>query len=986
MKKTIQIFILILFLLPICLFAQTGKIAGRITDVKTGEPIEGVSVFLENSQTGTYTKANGTFLMQNIPTGEHIVHVRFMGYEQKTMQTEVKNDITAIANFQLEVKAIHIEGVKVSANRAVKRETPIAFTDIDQEVISDKYTTQDMPQLLEDVPGLFANTTGIGDAEITMRGFEANKIQVLINGIPVNDPESQKVYWSNWTGLASNVKSVQVQKGAGSSLYGSGAFGGSLNIETMGSTPKPEITVRSSYGRYSTDGDTADGEGELEEYNPYNYNALARYNSGNLFGGKFNYNIMLERKRGDYYLNGTNYDGYSFGLEAQNIIGDHTINSSFLGAPQEHNQVYFKSDPDLFDTLGRSYSRNNHSYQENYYFKPQFSIRDEWNISETQIMMTNVFVTKGDGGGKYLSQDKFDINTGEIDFRDGFLDEDDPEQWEDQVFGKHALYLYQTYGIEVEEFVGQDTVWFGTIPVVGSSYKGVLVSGNGADFFGDPSRYNYSWRNNRISDHFQAGMNTYYQHDLTNQVKMVLGGELRNWLANHIGEKENFRHFDGEGGVEIYENMQNTYDYTTSVINMSGFARFQYKPLSNLNVMADGQYAVYTSNIEENKIEIYDLGTGEPTGYQFFSTKEMTNADSTLKFDKDDYTKIYSFFSPKFGINYNISKYFNVMANYSLAYKEPRTSEWYSGYDGPDGNQMYLKNIVFIDSLGNYYNQDEEHFYGDLKPEKINTIEFGMGYDGVIFDVEANYYISNYKDKIESVTIPVTEEYADTDSTIVVNEYDVGLTLNAGEARHQGLELSTKLKLMNFDIASSLTLSSNRWIKMNVDEIFDMDSDEMIDKVVPFSPETMANGAIGYTIKNLPLEGKMRVGVTAKYWDGYYANYENEYYSNYIYDGSDFVADTTSVVSSKLPEFLEFGANIKYAFKVNGMDASLKLDFNNILNEDDNYLSARVASDYNRGYYDDNGDFQDDYLTGNRYMYLTPAPLFSMFITMEIKF
>jgi hypothetical protein len=130
----------------------------------------------------------------------------------------------------------------------------------------------------------------------------------------------------------------------------------------------------------------------------------------------------------------------------------------------------------------------------------------------------------------------------------------------------------------------------------------------------------------------------------------------------------------------------------------------------------------------------------------------------------------------------------------------------------------------------------------------------------------------------------------------------------------------------------------------------------------------------------------MRVGVTAKYWDGYYANYENEYYSNYIYDGSDFVADTTSVVSSKLPEFLEFGANIKYAFKVNGMDASLKLDFNNILNEDDNYLSARVASDYNRGYYDDNGDFQDDYLTGNRYMYLTPAPLFSMFITMEIKF
>jgi len=987
MKKTFLLFILILFLVPICLLAQTGKIAGRITDIKTNEPIEGASVFLENSQSGTYTKANGTFLMQNIPTGDHIVYVRFMGYEQKSVQTTVENDITAIVNFQLEIKAIQIEGVKISANRAVKRETPIAFTDIDQEEISDKYTTQDMPQLLEDVPGLFANTTGIGDAEITMRGFEANKIQVLINGIPVNDPESQKVYWSNWTGLASNVKSVQVQKGAGSSLYGSGAFGGSLNIETMGSTPKPEITVRSSYGQYSTDGNTADGEGAITEYKPYNYNALARYNSGNLFGGKFNYNIMLERKRGDYYLNGTNYDGYSFGIEAQNIIGNHTLNSSFLGAPQEHNQVYFKSDPDLFETLGRSYSRNNHSYQENYYFKPQFSVRDEWNISDTQIMMTNIFVTKGDGGGKYISQDKFDINTGEIHFRDGFLDEEDPGQWEDNVFGRHALYLYQTYGIEVEEFVGQDTVWFGTIPVVGSSYKGTLISGNGSDFFGDPSKYEYSWRNNRISDHFQAGLNTYYQQDINQQLKMVLGGELRNWHANHIGERENFRHYDGEGGVETFEIIQRTYDYTTEVINMSGFARFQYKPLSNLNIMADGQYAVYTSNIEEKEIEIYDLGTGEPTGYYFYSTKETTNPDSTLKFEDEDYSKIYSFFSPKFGINYNISKYFNVMANYSLAYKEPRTSEWYSGYDGPDGNQMYTMNIVMQDSSGNYYNEDQETFFGELKPEKINTFELGMGYDGVIFDIEANYYISEYEDKIESVNIPVTEDYyyASEDS-IGTREYDAGLTLNAGNARHQGLELSTKVKWMNFDIASSLTLSSHRWVEMNVDEIFDMDSNEMIDKVVPFSPETMANGAIGYTFKNMPLDGKIRLGVTAKYWDGYYANYENEYYSNYIYDGSDFVADTTSVVSSKLPEFLEFGASIKYAFKVSGMDASLKLDFNNILNEDDNYLSARVASDYNRGYFDDNGDFQDDYLTGNRYMYLTPAPLFSMFVTMEIKF
>ena len=148
MKKTIQLFILLIFLIPASLFSQTGKIAGRIINKKSGEPIEGVSVFLEDSKTGTYTKADGTYILQNISIGEHTVHVRFMGYEQMEAITIVEDDITAIVNFQLEVKAIRIEGIKISANRAVKRETPIAFTDINQEEISDKYTTQDMPQLL----------------------------------------------------------------------------------------------------------------------------------------------------------------------------------------------------------------------------------------------------------------------------------------------------------------------------------------------------------------------------------------------------------------------------------------------------------------------------------------------------------------------------------------------------------------------------------------------------------------------------------------------------------------------------------------------------------------------------------------------------------------------------------------------------------------------------------------------------------------------
>ncbi len=1034
MKKLFILFFI--FSISILSAQATGKLAGRVSFQETDESIENVNVMIDKLGIGTTTKNDGTYIIREIPVGDHLVEFKMVGLKKVTKSVTVRSDETTIANVYLEREALRIEDVVVNANRAIKRETPIAFANLDQEEISDKYTTQDMPQLLEDVPGLFANTTGIGDAQITMRGFEADKIQVLINGIPVNDPESQKVYWSNWTGLSANVKSVQVQKGAGSSLYGSGAFGGSLNIETMGSDPEREFTIRSSYGDYRTDSDVADGKGGITDYDPFNYNVLLRYNSGNLNGGKFNYSLMFERKRGDYYLTGTNYDGYSFGLETQNIfefLGTHTVNSSFIGAPQEHNQVYFKSDPELMETLGRNYNRNNHKYQENYYFKPQFSLRDKWKINDEMLVMLNTFVTKGDGGGKYLNQDKFDVNTGEIHYHDGFLDSDNPAAYEDLEFGQHALYLYNEYKLIVENFNPVDTVYFGPIPVEGPTYKGELINGNGADFF--DSRYDYSWRNNSISDHFQFGGNTYFDYQMSPQFNMVLGGELRKWHANHIGKRENFRHLgdiigyevDPETGdstavydVETYEEFQKTYDYTSDVLNFSGFARLKWKLNEMLNFMVDGQWARYSSKVKENPIEIYDLSTGEPTGITFLSTEDLTKVvdqDTVPKFEDDDYKKVYSFFSPKFGMNYNISEYFNFRSNYSIAYKEPRTSEWY-GYDGPDTRQMYSKNVIMIDTLGNFYNKEVEYFYGELEPEKINTLEFGVGYDGINFDFDINYYISDYYDKIEYVNVPVREEFYHVENdSIEVNDYDASLVINAGEARHQGLELSSNIEYDNADASASLTLSRNRWTKMNVEEIFDNSAEEMEGKVVPFSPEKMANFDIGYTFRELPLSGKFRIGLTAKYWDGYFANYENEYVSNYVWDGSEYVPEQeycltengnyvidaegnyvevpegegnyslqTKMTSSELPAFIEFGSNLKYTFKIGKKDAFIRLDLNNIMNKKDNYLSANVRSDYNRGIFTEDGTFIDDYLTGNDYMYVTPAPLFNIFLTMEVRF
>ena len=117
---------IMVFSITIC-FAQTGKIAGKVSVKGTGAALQGASVFLEDSQTGALTKANGTYQLSNVAVGEHTVYVRFVGYESASQKITVEKDMTTVINFDLARSAVEIEGISISANRAIKRETPIAF-------------------------------------------------------------------------------------------------------------------------------------------------------------------------------------------------------------------------------------------------------------------------------------------------------------------------------------------------------------------------------------------------------------------------------------------------------------------------------------------------------------------------------------------------------------------------------------------------------------------------------------------------------------------------------------------------------------------------------------------------------------------------------------------------------------------------------------------------------------------------------------------
>ncbi|MEE4312461.1 MAG: TonB-dependent receptor [candidate division KSB1 bacterium] len=906
--------LLVILVLPFALLAQDGTIKGKVTDAETGEALMGANVIINGTTLGAATAMDGSYRIANVPPGTFDLKVSFMGFQSMMKSVQMTANADLVVNFELKPMVLSGSVVTTTANRAIERQTPIAFSNITGDEVANNYTTQDLPQLLQAVPGVFATTNGLGESELFVRGFDADRVQVMINGIPVNDPESQHVYWSNWTGLSSNVQSVQVQRGVGSSLYGSGAFGGSLNIETMGLTPAGGITIRSSVGLYTTEGATgggnsgkiADGNGGFEDYTPVNYNLSVRYNSGLLNDGKFNFSLMAERKAGDSYVNGTNYDGWSFGFEGQSILGAHKLLYSLISAPQKHNQAYTNQDLNLIPKLGREYNRVNHPYQENYYNKPFLSLRHEWTISRTQNMMTNVFATMGRGGGKYLRNDNFDVNTGEVTFKSV------SESTDNKYMGRHARFIYENTGVVLNGYSPAAQTFEGQ----SVSSAANLISGS----------YNHSWQNDSQNDHDQIGLNTYYQHTLMRNLDIVVGGETRRWVADHYAQSFNFRSNDDRlgdsGNVIVFDEVQRRYDYTTTVVHYSGFGRLQVRPIENMNVMFDAQVAHYSYNIDENPIEIFDFRLGQFTGHKYRSTADRRDDNGNPLFKDSEYERTFTFFTPKFGVNYNLTESFNVMANFSIANKEPDAGDWYDRDNGPGVNQPEGE---------------------DLKAEKVSNVELGVGYRSMNLAINANLYRIQFTDKIERVT-PLQGER---------------MTVNAGKAVHQGVELAANSKFGKIDASAALTYAQNRWDKMNLEQIFSVDADDIVDKVVPFSPEIMANVAVGYRF------GDLRLGLGVNYWDEYYGSYSNTYTD---VNGNE--------VSAKLPKFIDVSANVSYSFDLIGAKAKVRLDLGNLLNRKDNYASAAYSADYNR----------NDDLAGSYYMYVMPAPLFNTFLTTEIMF
>jgi iron complex outermembrane receptor protein len=237
-------------ILSVSVFAQI-KISGTVRDAKTSNALVGANILLENAKSTT-TDEQGYFEIKNVPSGKQILSVRFLGYTEEKKEIELTGNVSL--DFVLTENAQLTDEVVVYATRAAEN-SPTAFSNISKTTIQKQNFGQDLPFVLNWTPSLVTTSdagAGIGYTGVRIRGSDATRINVTINGIVLNDAEEQGVYWVDVPDIATSTQNIQIQRGVGTSTNGAGAFGASINLQTNTRRDQPYADIINSFGSFGT--------------------------------------------------------------------------------------------------------------------------------------------------------------------------------------------------------------------------------------------------------------------------------------------------------------------------------------------------------------------------------------------------------------------------------------------------------------------------------------------------------------------------------------------------------------------------------------------------------------------------------------------------------------------------------------------------------------------------------------------------------------
>jgi hypothetical protein len=862
----------LIFISPV-IFGQQGLIEGIVKDGSTGETLIGANILAAEGK-GTVTDFDGRFSI-SLPFGNYNLQVSFVGYNSITRTVTVSAKTVFL---EFEMTPIVIDEVIVVADVARTRETPVAFSNVLPKKIEEELGGRDIPMILNSTPGVYATQMGggEGDARITIRGFDQRNVAVMIDGLPVNDMENGWVYWSNWFGLDEVTRTIQVQRGLGSSKLALPSLGGTVNIITKGLESNREINITrelSSEGRLRTSFGFTSGK--------------LKGNWGITLAGSF--------KRGNGWVDNTYSEAWFYYAKIDKRFSKHIMSISALGAPQHHDQRSFMRPiatydlgvarelgipVDYIDTLGGYPYRpvinnmgtqyNQHwgylrrdrfnenvpeerlAERTNVYYKPQFTIRDFWTPTDKISVSNILYLSVGTGGGirPASSMDENDLIDNPSDPHYGLID------WQ-SVYDANAKPIRTPFG------------W--KYPILPE--------------YSDSLYYSTNYMTNQHNDHIWYGLLSTASWRINKNLEMAWGIDLRSYKGIHYTTIT-----DLLGGDYAVDKQDTRVNYFT---NPKGAMKFKGDTISYYEeglVKWGGLF--FQAEYKINRLSAFVNLTSAFTGIKWINYFE--NDESLWKFTPGATFKT--------GLNFNLNQRMNVFLNLGYLSKVRGLRSFFFGFT--TDFQKYTKN------------------------EKIQALEVGYNYHSSRFTANTNIYFTRWINKpTESIYSYYYPDPEDPEYRIRVYALVPGM-----DAFHKGVEIDFVYKILhNLDAEGLFSLGDWKWDSyIKGLQYLSIETNQPVDKVVDFD----ARGIHVGDAAQFQLGGNIRY----EPFKGFYLNgritHFGKYYSQFSPENT--TDENGKVVDSwKIPPYQMVDFNTGYRFSFQDFDMirlSIRLSVLNVLN------------------------------------------------------
>jgi len=418
--------------IPLCAQESMFSVSGILLDKATNEPLPFATVNIIGTEAAVVTDIEGRFKIQNVQRGTLKILISYVGYQNINMEWNVQSDIENVVLYMdppgdpgpvITVREVTIEGTRAN------EKTPMAYTELTTKDIAPLNNGQDMPYILKLTPSLVATSdagNGIGYTGLWIRGSDPSRINVTINGIPLNDPESQQVFWVNTPDFGSSVNNIQIQRGIGTSANGAASFGGSIKLETRGVRRERYAEVNNTYGSFNT------------------WRQNVQVGTG-LIKNRFIFEGRLSRITSEGYIDRASSDLQSFFAEA-NYLGSKTIikltafggrertYQSWYGTPAEvlggnmdsllafaGRNGFNESQTQNLLTAGRTYNFYDYKNQVDNYTQDHYQLHISRQISPALRVNASGHYTHGKGFFEEYKNDQYLSDYGLVpEFTDSF--------------------------------------------------------------------------------------------------------------------------------------------------------------------------------------------------------------------------------------------------------------------------------------------------------------------------------------------------------------------------------------------------------------------------------------------------------------------------------------------------------------------------------------------------------------------------------------